>query len=87
VAFQVQPCLLACWAVGEWDVVVGYFVEEVDFVFVQEETGGNGVHRCVAPSFVEESAVLVEGVEVVKVGLGAEEIEVADLEVGPLNIG
>jgi hypothetical protein len=41
VTLQVQSRLLAGRAVGEWNVIVGNIVEEMDFVFVQEETGSN----------------------------------------------
>jgi hypothetical protein len=41
VTFQFQSLLLASWAMGEWNVVVGNVVEEVDFVFVQKDTSTN----------------------------------------------
>lgn len=52
----------------EGDVVVGDIVEEVDFGLVEEEAGTDGVDGGVAPAFVEESAVFVEGFEEVDVG-------------------
>ena len=48
---------------GERDVVVGDVVEEVDFVFLKEEPGCDGVYRSVTPAFVEEPTVFVEGFE------------------------
>lgn len=67
VAFQVKSCLFASWAVGEWNVVVGDFVEEVDFFLLQKKTRSNRMYGGVTPSFVEEPAIFVEGVEVVDI--------------------
>ena len=86
-AFVVHSVLLAGGAVGEGNVVVGNVVEEVDFLLLECETGCDGMDRSIAPAFVEETAVLVEGVKVVEVGGAAEPVEVSDFEVGPLNIG
>jgi hypothetical protein len=69
----------------ERDMVICDIVEEVDFAAVQGECGGDGVDWSVTPAFVEESAVLIKGVEEVDVGWGAEEGERADFEVGPLS--
>lgn len=85
VAAKVQPCLLICRAVCEWYVVVGDLVEEVDLVLPQCDCGGDGMDRCVAPSLVEESAVLVQRGEVVHVLWGPQPVKTADLEVGPLR--
>jgi hypothetical protein len=71
--------------VGEGNVVVGNVVEEVDFLLLECETGCDRVHGGVTPTLVEETAVLVEGIEVVEVGGAAEPVEVADFEVGPLG--
>jgi len=87
VAFQLHPFVVARRAVREWDVVIGDVIEEMEFFLFEQEGGGDGVHRGVAPSFVEEAAVVVERVEVVEVGLGAQPVEVADFEVGPLMMG
>lgn len=69
---------------GERDVVVRDVVEEVDLFLLEEQAGGDRVHRRVAPSLVEESAVLVEGVEEIDVGVGSQPFEITDFEVGPL---
>lgn len=84
VAFQLHPFVVARRAVRERDVVIGDVVEEMEFFLLEQEGGGDGVHRSVAPPFVEEAAVVVERVEVVEVGLGAQPVKVADFEVGPL---
>lgn len=68
-AASVETNLLASGAVGEGNVVVGDIVEEVNLVLRQHETGGDGVHRRVTPTLVEETTILVEGLEVVDVGL------------------
>lgn len=83
-AASVEADLLAGRAVGEGDVVVGNVVEEVDLLLGQHKTGGNRVHRRITPSLIEETTVLVEGLEVVDVGLGTKPVKVTDLEVGPL---
>ena len=66
-------------------VVVANLVEEVNLLLLKEEACRDGVDRGVAPALVEEAARAVEVVEEVKVGGGAEEIEAADLKVGPLR--
>ena len=81
--FQLQPRLLAGGAVREGDVVVGDIVEEMDLILRQHDGGGDAVHGCVAPAFVEEAAVVVQVVEVIGVGFAAQPIEVADLEIRP----
>lgn len=86
-ALVVHSVLLTGGAVGEGDVVVGNVVEEVDFLLLEGEAGSDGVDGSIAPALVEETAVLVEGFEVVDVGGAAEPVEVADFEVGPLDIG
>lgn len=83
-AFKILSDLVACRAVGEGDVVVGDVVKEVDFVLLKHETRCNRVHGGITPALVEEAAILVEGLEEIEVGLGAEPVEVTDLEVGPL---
>lgn len=83
-AAELEAEVLARRAVGEGDVVVGDVVEEVDVFFVEKEAGADRVDWGVAPAFVEEAAVLVEGFEEVDVGFGSEEVEVADFKVGPL---
>lgn len=73
------------WAVCEWDMVVSNVVEEVDLFLLQHETGGNRVDGSIAPSFVEKAAILVQRLEEVNVGFGAEPVQVTNLEVGPLS--
>lgn len=84
-AFQVKSCLLASWAVGEWDVVVGDFIEEVDFFLLQKKTRSNRMHRGVTPSLVEEPTIFVERVEVVDICIRSQPLQTADLKVGPLH--
>lgn len=85
-AFVVHSVLLACGAVGEGDVVVGNVVEEVNFLLLECQAGCDGVDGGISPALVEETAVLVEGVEVIEVGGAAKPVEVADFEVGPLDM-
>jgi hypothetical protein len=71
--------------VGERNVVVGNVVEEMDLIFVQEETGSNRMYWCITPTFIEKSTILVKRFKVVEVGFGSEPIKVSDFEVGPLG--
>jgi hypothetical protein len=66
-AFQVQPRLLSSWAMGEGYMIIGYVIEEVDLLFLEEKASRNGVDWCIAPSFIKESAVLVQGFKEVSV--------------------
>lgn len=81
VTLQFNSDVLTCRAVCERNVVVGNIVEEMNFVSVEGQAGGNRVHWCITPSFVEETAILIERLKKVKVGLGPKPIETADLKV------
>jgi len=83
VATSVKTDLLASGTVSEGNMVISDVVKEVDLVFGQQETGGDRVDGSVTPSFVEETAVLVKGFEVVDVRLGSEPVEVTNFEVRP----
>lgn len=83
---QVQSRLLASRAVSERNVVVGNVVEEVDLLLVKQDTSGDGVDRSISPAFVEETSVLVKRLEEVDVSLATEPVQVADFEVGPLDV-
>jgi hypothetical protein len=85
VASEVYPRLLPSRAVSKRNVIVGDVVEEVDFVLLQHQTCGNGVHWRISPALVEETAILVQRLEVVNVRLGSEPVQVTDLKVGPLG--
>jgi hypothetical protein len=68
VALQIQSLFLAGWAVGEWNVIVGDIFEKVNFVFIEKKTGSNRMNWSIAPTLVEESAILVKRFEKVDVG-------------------
>jgi hypothetical protein len=85
VAAEVQPRLLVGRAVREWHMEVGNLVEEVDLLLLQHDSGGNGVDRCIAPTLIEETTVLIQGGEVINVLLGAQPFQTANLKVGPLE--
>ena len=53
----------------ERDMVVRNIIEEVNLVFLEKQTSSNRVDWSIAPSFVEESAVLVELIEIIGIGL------------------
>ena len=53
----------------ERDMVVRNIIEEVNLVFLEKQTSSNRVDWSIAPSFVEKSAVLVELIEVIGIGL------------------
>jgi hypothetical protein len=80
-AFQLFPQCVASRAMGEGNVIVCDIVEEVDLVLFQHQGCGDGVNGGIAPALIEESAVTVERVEEVKVGLRTEPVEIADLEI------
>lgn len=63
-------------------VLVPYVPEEPGAVLGREESDTERVYGRVAEAFVVETAGAVEVVEVGFVGFGAEEVKVADLEVG-----
>jgi hypothetical protein len=58
-------------------------IEEMDLVLVRKESGTDRVHWRIPPALVIETALLVEEVEELGVGLAPPEVEGADLEVGP----
>jgi hypothetical protein len=64
-------------------MVVSDIIEEVDLVLLQHKASSNGVNRSIAPTLVEETAILVKRLEIVGVSLGAEPFKAADLKVGP----
>jgi hypothetical protein len=70
---------------GERDVIISNIVEEVDFLFFQEKTGGDGMYRCITPTFVEESTILIEGLKIVEICLRTEPVEVTNFKIGPLS--
>lgn len=83
-AMELCPKSLAGGTVRKWNMVVSNVVEEVDLFLLQHQARGDGVNRRIAPSFVEETAILVQGLEEVDVRLRAQPVQVADLKVGPL---
>lgn len=70
---------------GERNMVIGNVVEEVNLVFLEEQPRSDRVYRSITPSLIEEAAILVELVEVIRVGLGSKPIEIPNFEVGPLG--
>lgn len=83
---QIQSCLFASGAMREWYVIVRNIVEEVDFFLVQKDSSSNGMDRSIAPTFIEESSILVKRFKVVDISFGSKPVEVTDLKVRPLNI-
>lgn len=68
-AFQFQLRLLSSWTMGEGYMIIGNVIEEVDLLFLEEKTSRNRVDWCITPSFIKESAVLVQGFKEVSVSL------------------
>lgn len=66
---QVKFSLVTSWAMREGDVVVPDWVEEVNFLLLQKKGRGDGMHRCVAPSFVKETTISVEDFKVIQIRL------------------
>lgn len=69
----------------EGNVVVGDVVEEVDLILFEKETCSDRVDGSISPPLVEKPTVFVETVEEVDVRLRSEPVEVADLEIRPLD--
>jgi hypothetical protein len=86
VAFQFLPQTITSWAVCEWDMIVCDVVEEVDLLSFEHQGSGNRVDRRIPPALIEESAVKVERVKEVEVGFGAQPVQVANFEIGPLQV-
>lgn len=82
---MVQLELFASRAMCERDMVVGDVVEKVDLFLLEEKTRGDRMHRGISPSFVKEPTVFVKSIEVVGVGLRSEPVEIANLEIRPLE--
>ncbi len=60
--------------------VVSYVVEEVDLVFLQEQGCARSNGRRITPSLVEETSVIVQGVEVCGVCFGSPQLQAGDLK-------
>ncbi len=85
VATQFESEVFTRGTVRKRDVIVGNVVEKVNLLFSQEKSGGDGVDGSISPSFVEETSILVQRLEIIEVGLGSKPVEVADFEIGPLQ--
>ena len=81
VTFQIKAGLFASWTMSKWDMVVCDFVEEVNFLLLEQNTSCNGVHRRISPSLVEETAVVVERVEKIKIGVGSQPFQATNFEI------
>lgn len=82
-ALQIQPRLLARGAMRKGHVIIRNLVEKVNLVLLQHQRSGNAVDRRIAPALVEESALMVEEVEVIHIRLAAQPVKTADLEIRP----
>ena len=82
---MVQSEFVAGWAMCKRDVIVRDIVKEMDLIFAERQSGADRVYRCIAPALIEEAAVFVESVEKVRICLRSKPVEIANLEVGPLN--
>ncbi len=70
---------------SKWYMIVCDIVKEMYFLFLEEDTGGNGVNGCIAPTLIKESSILIKCVKVVEIRRGPKPIKVADFKVGPLK--
>jgi hypothetical protein len=69
VATQFEPEVFASGTMRERDVIVCDVVEKVNVLFRQKEGGGDRVDGSISPSFVKETPVLVQSLEIIEVGL------------------
>ncbi len=67
-------------------MVVGDVIEEVDFLLLEEECGGDGVHGSISPAFVKESTIFVKSIEVIQIGWRSQPVEVSNFEIRPLIV-
>ena len=67
----------------ERNVKISNVLEEMDLVLLQEQGSGDRVDWRIAPSFVEEAAILVQGIEVRGVGFRSPQLQAGDFKVGP----
>lgn len=70
----------------EWHMVVGDVIEEVDFLLLEQECGGDGVHGSISPAFVKESTIFVKSIEVIQIGWRSQPVEVSNFEIRPLIV-
>lgn len=63
-------------------VLIANISEEPDLVFGHKHGNTQSMNRCIPKSFVVETAASIQPVKVFFVCLAAEEIEIADLEIG-----
>lgn len=84
-ALQVEPRLLAGRAVGEGNMVICDFVEEMDLVLSQQQSRGDRMDWRITPSLVEEAAIMVQGVEIIQISLGPHPVQASDFEIRPLQ--
>ena len=67
-ALQIQPQLFPCRAMGEWYMVIGDIVEEVDFLLLKGQSGGDGMDWSISPALVKETTVSIQLFKVIDVG-------------------
>ena len=82
-ALQLQSLLLTRRTMRKWDMVISNLVKEVNLIFLQHQGSCNTVDRRIAPSLVEEPAVMIQIIEVVNVLFRAKPFEAANFEVRP----
>jgi hypothetical protein len=59
--------------------------EPVYLGLVLEQAKGDAVDRGITPALVEETTVLIQGLEEIDVSLAAQPLQTSNLEVGPLD--
>lgn len=84
-ATKIHSSLLISRAVSERNVVIGNVLKEVNLFLLEEKTGSNGVDRCITPSLVKETTILVERLEEIEVRLAAKPGQTTNFKVGPLE--
>ena len=71
VTTQLEAKVLASRTVSEGHMVVSDVVEKVDLVFVEQESSRYRVHRRISPTLVEETAIAIEALKEIDVGIAA----------------
>jgi hypothetical protein len=62
---QIHPVLFSRRTVREWYVIICNVVEKVEFLLLEHQGGCNAVHWSITPTFIKETAGMIEMVKVV----------------------
>lgn len=67
--------------INRTDMKIRHIVKPVNFIMIEKQGSTETVDGGIAPTLIEEAALLVEKVKVLAVGLGTPEPQITDLKV------